>query len=113
MKGVTVRIIAGIILFLVGCALTVYVAGYLCFYMGIANILDGLNAEPDGNTDLVVLGIARFLATGFVARIVWWIAFELGNSISEEPRKPPGGTTNRQGEVRWEQMMRDAEDRDS
>lgn len=104
---------ATVVCWVVGIALAAYVAGYLCFYMGIANVLDGLNAEPDGNTDLVVLGIVRFLATGLVARIVWWIAFELGKSISEEPRKPPGGTSNRQGEFLWEQMMRDAEDPDA
>jgi hypothetical protein len=111
-KGEIVRTFWAVAIWVAGVIVGLYVDVYLCFYLGIVNIVEGLNAD---NADRVALGVVQvFVLSGGIGYAIYWICNEIAEHIlnpksSTVGWQPGGHRTARQGERAWEQFMRDAD----
>lgn len=98
--------------YVVGIILAMYVNGYLCLYLGITNMAEGLDTD---NGNLVFWGFVQaFVVTEFAGYIIYRVCEGICDYIATyEPaavyRHTGGATTARQGELAWEKVMRAAE----
>lgn len=67
--------ILGILLIIVGIFVGLFVAGYLCLYGGIVQIIHGITARPV-NASAIAIGILRVLLTylaGYISALIFII----------------------------------------
>jgi hypothetical protein len=66
-----------VLIFVIGFAIAVYLGGYVCFYGGIVQIIDALNATP-ANSVGIAIGIIRVLVT----MVVFWATVAISLVVS-------------------------------
>jgi uncharacterized membrane protein len=80
------KTLLGIVLIILGVVLGLYVGGYLCFVMGIVNVITGVVALAQGaavNTIAlsIAFGILKIMFAGFIGVVTFWICVLIGGIL--------------------------------